>query len=359
MRKRLFALLLAVALLGAACNNDEPQTTSAASPSPSPSPSPEPEPVRCPLTGVEAPEGLDINRPALAFKIDNHPRARPPAGLEAADIVYEELVEGGLTRFLGVNHCRDADDLGPIRSARAVDPDIMVQYKPVLFAYSGASPNNLRKVRSTAGVIDLAHGSNGPAYSRRRGRPAPHNLFTSTEAIRSRPAAQGVNGPPETGLVFDPELAEDSNEPSPDAGSPSPGKSAPAEPEAAAAPGTKVSLSYSRSAAVSYTYDPATRLYLRAMGGQPHLAATGEQLSATNVVVMKVPVDRSGSSPEIATAGTGEAIVLRNGEAIRGEWRRPSLAHQITLVAAGKPIALAPGSTWINLVPNDRPATVE
>ncbi|MBW3590621.1 MAG: DUF3048 domain-containing protein [Actinobacteria bacterium] len=351
--------MLLIPLLGAACNNDEPQTTSAASPSPSPSPSPEPEPVRCPLTGVEAPEGLDVNRPALAFKIDNHPRAQPPAGLEAADIVYEELVEGGLTRFLGVNHCRDIEDLGPIRSARAVDPDILVQYSPALFAHSGASPNNLRKIGATAGIVDVSHGAAGPAFSRRRGRPAPHNLFTSTEALRSRPAAQGVNGPPETGLVFDPELGEDPDEPSPEADSPSPGASEPAEPEAAAAPGTKVSLSYSGAAAVSYTYDPATRLYLRAIGGQPHLAATGDQLSATNVVVMKVPVNRSGSSPEIATAGTGEAIVLRNGEAIRGEWVRPSLAHQITLVAGGKPIALAPGSTWINLLPNDRPATVE
>lgn len=354
MRKHLVCLLLLLALLGAACNDDQPQTTSAASPSPSPSP--EPEPVRCPLTGEAAPEGLDVNRPALAVKIDNHPRARPPAGLESADIVYEELVEGGLTRFLGIHHCRDAEDLGPVRSARAVDPDIMVQYEPVLFAYSGASPNNLNKVRSTAGVIDLAHGSNGPAYSRRRGRPAPHNLFTSTDLIRARPAAEGVNGPPETGLVFDPDLGDDPEEPP----SPAASESPQAAPEPPPAPGTTVSMSYSGAASVGYTYDAETRRYLRSIGGQPHLAASGEQLSAANVVVMKVPVDRSGSSPEIATAGTGEVIVVRNGESVQGQWTRPSLAHQTTLQdAAGEPITLAPGNTWINLLPNDRPVTVE
>ncbi|HEX2180590.1 MAG TPA: DUF3048 domain-containing protein, partial [Actinomycetota bacterium] len=143
MRTRILCLLLLVALVAAACGDDsEPQATRSPTPSESPPP---PEPIRCPLTGVEA-GAVDINRPALAVKIDNHPRARPQTGLETADIVYEELVEGGLTRFMGVYHCGDAGDLGPVRSARAVDPDILVQYAPVLFAYSGASPNNLNKI---------------------------------------------------------------------------------------------------------------------------------------------------------------------------------------------------------------------
>lgn len=315
--------------------------------------------MRCPLTGTELPAGVDLNRPALAVKIDNHPRARPPAGLESADIVYEELVEGGLTRFMGIYHCGDAEDLGPVRSAREVDPDILVQYEPALFAYSGASPNNLRKVRSTAGVVDLVHGSNGPAYSRRRGRPAPHNLFTSTGSIRARPAAQGVNGPPETGLEFDPDLNRD-RAPA-DKESPSPAATPLDGPAPAPAAGNKVTFSYSGGAPVTYTYDPSTGRYLRAVGGAPHLAATGEQLSAANVVVMKVEVSRSGSSPHIAVAGApGEAIVLRNGEAIHGEWIRRTFADQTVLVGDdGKPILLKPGPTWINLLPSDRPATVE
>ncbi|HEX2180049.1 MAG TPA: DUF3048 domain-containing protein [Actinomycetota bacterium] len=363
MRTRLLCLLLLVALVAAACGGDSEPQAARRSATPSESPSPPPEPVRCPLTGVEA-GAVDINRPAMAVKIDNHPRARPQAGLETADIVYEELVEGGLTRFMGIYHCGDAGDLGPVRSARAVDPDIMVQYAPVLFAYSGASPNNLNKVAATAGIVNLMHGSNGPAYSRRGGRSAPHNLFTSTEKIRARPAAQGVQGPPRTGIVFNPDLgaeASPSPSPSPTGGATaSPGAPAPPAPPPVAVPGNRISFAYSAAASVSYTYDPASRRYLRNQGGGPHNAASGTQLGGTNVVVMKVPVSRGGSSPEIAVTGSGEAVVLRNGEAIVGQWHRGTLGDQTTFVdAAGQPIEFAVGNTWINLLPNDQGWTLE
>lgn len=373
MKLRVPILLLATALLATACNRPVPAPTLSQRPSPSASPAPSPpppEPVRCPLNGLPPPPGLDINRPALAVKIDNHPRARPQAGLEGADIVYEELVEGGLTRFMAIFHCGDAGDLGPTRSARAVDPDLLTQYAPVLFGYSGASPNNLRKVASTPGIIDLQHGANPAAYSRRAGRPAPNNLFTSTPKLRSLPRAAGVVGPPKTGLMFDQALA--SAAPAPPAASAPPGApavpgpapaappGAPPAPAPAAPPGSKVSFAYSPASSVSYQYDPAGRRYLRFQAGAPHRAASGMQLSAVNVIVIKVPVDRTRSSPEIAVAGTGEATVLRSGQAVQGRWVRPSLADQMTLVdAAGQPIKLAPGNTWINLLPNDRPLTLQ
>lgn len=353
MKPRLI-LLLVVALLATACNRPTPAPTLSRRPSPPASPTPPPpppEPVRCPLTGLQPPPGLDINRPALAVKIDNHPRARPQAGLEGADIVYEELVEGGLTRFMGIFHCGDAGDLGPTRSARAVDPDLLVQYAPVLFAYSGASPNNLRKVASTPGIIDLKQGTNGAAYSRRAGRPAPNNLFTSTPKLRSLPRAAGVMGPPKTGLIFDQALAMPPPVP-PASGTPAPAPPGPA--------GNKVSFAYSPASSVSYQYDPASRRYLRFQAGAPHKAASGVQLGAVNVIVLKLPVDRTRSSPEIAVAGTGEATVLRGGQAVQGRWVRPSLGEQMTLVdGAGQPIKLAPGNTWINLLPNDRPLTLQ
>lgn len=352
MRPRLLVLLLLVGLFAAACRQPAPIPTKR---TPSPSPSPTPEPVLCPLTGLELPLGVDINRPAVGVKIDNHQAARPQTGLELADIVYEELVEGGITRFLAMFHCGDAADLGPTRSARAVDPDLLVQYAPVLFAYSGGSPNVLNKVAATAGVIDLKHGNNSSAYSRGHGRSAPHNLYTSTERIRSLPRAQGVIGPPKTGLVFDRSLA---TSPASPASPLSPPAGAPAQP---APVGNKVSFSYSGTgSAVSYAYDPAGQRYLRSFGGQPHNSASGAQLSAVNVVVLKVQVDRRGKSPEILVNGGGEATVLRLGQAIQGRWNRPALTDQTTLVdAAGQPIKLAPGNVWINLVPNDRPVTLE
>ncbi|HEX2258779.1 MAG TPA: DUF3048 domain-containing protein [Actinomycetota bacterium] len=356
MRRHLVVLLLLVGMLAAACRQEPTPVRRPRTPPPSPSPTP--EPVLCPLTGLEPPPGVDINRPAIGVKIDNHPMARPQTGLELADIVYEELVEGGITRFLAMFHCGDAADLGPTRSARAVDPDLLVQYAPALFAYSGGSPNVLAKVAGTAGVIDLKHGNNSSAYSRRRGRSAPHNLYTSTDRIRSLPLAAGVVGPPKTGLVFDRSLAASPASPVTPASPPSPPAGAPAQPAPA---GNKVSFSYSGAgSAVSYAYDAAGRRYLRSFAGQPHNSASGAQLSAVNVVVLKVQVDRRGKSPEILVNGGGEATVLRLGQAIQGSWNRPALTDQTKLVdAAGQPIKLAPGNVWINLVPNDRPVTVE
>jgi hypothetical protein len=298
---------------------------------------PPPPAISCPLTGVDA-GATDLTRPVHAVKIDNHPRARPQTGMQQADVVYEELVEGGLTRFLAVFHCQTAPRLGPIRSARLVDPDLLVLYSPVLFGYSGAAPQVLAKVRSTAGVINLVHGANGPAYQRSGGRRAPHNLYTSSDALLARPAAQGVKGPPRTGYTFDASLL---------AGPP------------AGPLGSGVDLIYSRASSVGYTYDGATQKYLRSQGGRPHIDESGAPLSATNVLVFKVPVQVVGGSPDIGVIGEGEATVLRGGQAVQGRWRRPSLGDQFTLVdASGQPINLAPGNIWINLVPAGMAVTV-
>jgi hypothetical protein len=307
-----------------------------ASPS-APGPPATPPPIVCPLTGVDA-GGADITRPVHAVKIDNHPRARPQVGMPLADVVYEELVEGGMTRFLVVLHCQNAPRLGPIRSARLVDPDLLVQYSPVLFGYSGAAPPVLSKVRSTPGVVNLVHGANGPAYHRAGGRPAPHNLYTSSDALLARPAAHGVKGSPRTGYIFDPALL---------AGPP-------------ALSGSSVDLSYSPGSSVSYTYDAASKKYLRSQSGRPHTDESGAQLSATNVLVFKVPIQMLGGSPHVGVTGEGEATVLRGGQAVQGRWRRPALSDQFTLVdASGQPIKLAPGNIWINLVPSGRAVTVK
>jgi DUF3048 family protein len=354
VQKRLICLCLLLALAAAACGDEflDPSRRKA-SPAASPEPEPPPPPILCPLTGLEA-GTTDITKPVHAVKIDNHPRSRPQAGMLQAEVVYEELVEGGLTRFLVVFHCNNAPRLGPIRSARLVDPDLLVLYAPVLFGYSGAAPQVLSKVRSTAGVINLEHGANGAAYQRVRGRPAPHNLYTSSDALLALPASQGVKGPPRTGYEFDQSLLAEPPLPSPLA---SPDPAAPPPP---APLGFGVDLSYSGGSSVSYTYDPATKKYLRSQGGSPHNDESGAQLSATNVLVFKVPVQVVGGSAHITVTGESDATVLRGGQAVQGKWRRPSLGDQFTLVdASGQPIKLAPGNIWINLVPSDRPVTVK
>jgi hypothetical protein len=317
-------------------------------------------PVTCPLTGQQRPADFPISRPTVAIKIENSTVSRPQAGLEKADIVYEELAEGGITRFLALFHCSDASRVGPVRSARLVDPDILLEYAPVLFGYAGANQVVLNKVTSTSGVVDLRDGIRPKAYERVKGRKRPHNLFTSTNKLRDLSTVQGA---PVVALTFRP---VPSPAPSPRSASPSPG-TAPAPPAAPGArPATSTSFSFGGET-VRYAYDGATSTYLRFHGQTPHQAEGGRQLGAVNVVVLKVKVtpgtirDAAGNvSPEIAVVGEGEATVLSQGLAVTGRWRRPSLSDDTRLVdAAGNPILLQPGNTWIHLVPEQRPVTVQ
>lgn len=377
---RCACLVLILALAATACGDSQEQLSARASPTPTPSPSPtpEPEPTPCPLTGSPASEDVDLDRPVLAVKIDNAPPARPQAGLQAADVVYEELVEGGITRFLALFHCRDAERVGPVRSARMVDPQLLQQYAPVLFAYSGANDTVLERVAASRGLIDLQHGKLGSAYSRASGRSAPHDLFTSTEAIRAAEDARGVEGSARSGFVFDEELVEEVGSGVEGAGwsvTPSAPRSPQATPSAGASPevassgeGRAVSFSYAGGGVeVSYTYDAASGAYRRSLGGNPHNGADGEPLSAVNVLVFKVEVTpglvisaAGARSPEIEVTGEGEAVILRAGQAVRGRWRRSTPAGQFEVVdSGGEPVRLAPGNVWINLLPSDRPVTVE
>lgn len=351
MRIRTLCLLLLVVLF-AACGGDD---TSGGGGDDTPA-AQEEEPTLCPLTGVEAAEGVNVDRPALAVKIDNAPPARPQAGLDAADIVYEEISEGGLTRFLTVFHCNDSGDVGPVRSARTVDPDILQEFGSALFGFSGANSQVLDKISEADFVGDLKHGSSGGAYARAADRKAPYNLMTSTEKLRSEDAASDVEGAPKTGLKFNADVL---NAPAPAASGTAPSPAAPA--------GNTVSFSYSNSNIVKYTYDRGSKTYLRSHGDTPHNLANGKQVSAVNVVIQKVKIvpgtvkDASGSPTQDTTViGSGEATVLRGGTAITGKWSRASLTDNTAFTdAAGAAIEFAPGSTFIHLVPQERPVTVQ
>jgi DUF3048 family protein len=354
-----WAAISALALALAACGGGNKAQPSRPNPQSS---APAAAPRLCPLTGTPASSGVDVGRPALAVKLDNAPEARPQAGIEAADVVYEELAEGGITRFMAIFQCNDAARLGPVRSARLVDPDILVQYQPVLFSYSGGNGPVLAKVRSTQGIVDLEHGTHGSAYQRVSGRAAPHNLFTSTDKLRA--FAKDVKGPPRTGFVFEAPGASGAS-----GSSPSAAPSAPGSPGAAggAGPGAAVTFAFAGAPDHRYTYDAGSGSYLRFQGlNTAFKAESGAQVKASNVVVMKVRVVQSSLkaaagnfSPDISIVGSGDVIVLRRGVSVKGRWSRPSPGDQTKLVdASGKPIALTPGNTWIHLVPESQAVTI-
>jgi hypothetical protein len=318
-------------------------------------------PPRAPLTGVLL--AADPGRPALAVKIENAKPARPQSGLEFADVVYEELVEGGITRFIGVFHSQEASTLGPVRSARMVDPDILMEYH-AQFAYSGGS-TAVRSYVDKSGLVILSHTKAAGAYHRVKTRRAPHNLYSSTEELWA--AGGGGNDPPQV-FSFSETRPRPLPAPSP---SSSPGPSA--SPSPYVAPGASVTIPFSGAQTSVFRYDPASDRYLRFQGSgygkrmrlEPHTMAEGAQIAPRNVLLMFVQVavgshrDAVGNySPEISVVGTGRTLLFRNGILVPGRWSRGSLGARTKFAdSSGHALRLAPGQTWVELVPVGTEAT--
>ena len=335
-------LVLATAVVTTACSHKAAKPAAAPkSPSPtasaSPPPPPPPPPPACPLTGVV---GTSVpNRPALAIKIENSPDARPQVGLDAADVIYEEPVEGGITRFIVEYQCKDAPRVEPVRSIRQADPYLVNQSGKSLFGNASGSPPSLEALAAAvkAGwLVDVGYGTGG-GYLRDSGRPAPHNLYTSTSAIYARPDAQGL---PKATPIFQYSAA------------PAPG-----------GPGATIHAGFSPYSDVYWRWSAAANQYQRYYGTAPANGANGAIMSSTNVIVMSVPVvmswwieDPSGShQPVPQLLGTGAALVCRAGTCVSGNWWRPGEGlGQVTYFndAAGHQIPLVPGNTWVELVPS-------
>jgi hypothetical protein len=337
------AVVCALALAVAACSSGakgaldgHPGEVAAAAAKPSPSP-----PTLAPLTGLPLSDPSLATRPALAVKIDNHPDARPQSGLDRADIVYEELVEGNITRFVAVFQSRDAAEVGPVRSARWEDPDILRQYGTPILAYSGAANAVLRKLRGSRLVrmIDLG----GPPFHRVSFKYAPHNLYTSTQELYAAAHGRGTRAP---------RIFQFGDLPAPPAATPWPRT-------------TYASVPMSADYVSKWRYDAASMTYLRSQGSVPQKTRAGAQLAFRNVLLMFVPtrlasgIEATGTySPLITLSGHGVAVLLRDGVRIPGSWRRPSLDAVTALSdTAGRPLAFAPGTTWVELVPVGEPVT--
>jgi Protein of unknown function (DUF3048) N-terminal domain/Protein of unknown function (DUF3048) C-terminal domain len=294
----------------------------------------------CPLTGVEAEDESLLDRRVLAVKIENSPEARPQIGLAEADIVYEQEAEGGISRFLVLYHCNDAERIGPIRSARPVDPAVLQQYGEPLFVHAGSAGQVPRLVEA-AGIEEINCNFEEETCPRDESREAPHDVFTSTDALRDFNGDDGEA----PGSIF--QFAQD-------------------EPQNARR-GRQVQLVFSPVAEVVWKYRNNQGEYLRFHGEEPHLTEDGEQITAANVVVMLVEreltsgVDVAGNRvPNFGVVGSGDLLVFRNGRLIEGTWERESEEEPTQLLdAQGEEIALAPGRTWIELFPTDAPAPPE
>ena len=294
-------------------------------------------PPTCALTAAPTHDGeATPPRPLLAVKVENTTFAYPLAGLDRADMVYEEVVEGGITRFVALFHCRDADRIGPVRSARTTDPKILDQFQQQpLLGYSGGAPKVVKAlVESDIGQITEA--SMPQAFERDDARDAPHNLFTSTAPLWK--AGEGLveqPGAPRAVFQFDEDLPD------------------------GARPARSVSIVFSTLSDTGWAWDAGQ--WVRQQDGEPFELENGAAVAAANVVIQRVEVstdtivDASGShSPIVTMTGTGKAMVLRNGKVIYGTWERAT-ENDLTVfrTKGGEEIALTPGVTWVELVPTD------
>ena len=308
-------------------------TTLSPTPTPTPSPSPSPSPIvlLSPLTGLPEP----TPKPVLVVKLDNTRNAQPHAGLGSADVVYIEEVEWGLTRIAAVFSAAIPNRIGPVRSARITDIDLLAQYGSPAFAFSGAQ-QKLWPMLEAASFEDVSANKGGEGYSRDSNRRAPYNYFADGNVMLERGPKAAVST--DIGFLF----AE---------AAPLGGR-----------PATKVTAEWPYSSA-RFIYDPITGRYNVRLNGAP---AKGEEIEgsqqASTVVIQYVQQtdsgfqDQSGGRTPLAkTVGTGKALVLRDGQVWDVVWNRPSEELGTTFALAdGTPLPFKPGQTWIALLDRDR-----
>jgi hypothetical protein len=283
-----------------------------------------------PFTG----EPIGRLRPELIFKIDNVAQARPPTGLRQADIVYLLPVEGGLSRIFAVFSSHVPPVVGPVRSSRAEDLQLLRQFGRPAFAFSGAQPNLLPVVEH-ARIVNLYAGIVG-GYYRDNSRIAPYNLYARTKVLLSE--ARGASRARNIGFKFG---------------------QAPAD----GVPTKSYSVSYP-AAAFTFRWSSSQHRWLSWMDGKPAVAAGGGQLGGRTVVIQSVVVGAShfrelGIKPPYANTvdpahrgadGSGLAVVLRDGRAYHVHWSRPRADGGTSFTLPdGAPMRFARGQVWVVL----------
>ena len=304
------------------------------SPSPSPSVSVEPAPPLpqfdlAPLRGTSVAAG-SLAHASIAAKIDNHPDARPQVGLERTDIVFEELVEGGLTRYIAIWQSDIPELLGPVRSIRPMDPEIISAFGGIV-AYSGGQERFVNLMRQTP-VYNAIHGQADTASTFYRGGQAraPHNVIVKAKELLAQHTDLAA---PTQQFNFAASL---------------PLASAPLD----GTPQRVISYRFSTSMGGSWTWDAASSRYLREQGRGPDLDTNRAQLAATNVVVLRVGVTNGLGVPKTELIGSGEAWVSTGGSTVHGSWSKASAESPIRLIGdTGFTIRLVAGNTWIEMVP--------
>ena len=342
MTKRPIAVLALRAVLGGGCSGGDDEAKEPAGDRQSKATTTTAPPVvPAPLTGRPVDSDL-ARRPVVSVKVDNSPQGRPQSGLDAADVVFEEKVEGGVTRFISVFHSRDTDLVGPIRSLRTTDPPVVSALGGV-FVFSGGAAIAQRRLDG-APVKAVSEDKSRDPFTYPKGKRRPFATYAATSRLRQE-APDDARTPPAL-FAF---LAEGE-----------------AFAPAGAAPAVKATVSFGQRTSAAFDFDAASGTWLRSTNGTPHVMADGARLAFNNVIIQYVnytPVgynDSSGSAvDEAAVVGSGEAVVLVAGKQVRGRWSKASPTGVTTFAdAAGAPLKLAVGTTLVALAPTGAPTTI-
>lgn len=294
------------------------------------------------LTGQEVkPEVLD--RRPIAVMVENYWEARPQSGLDKADVVYEILAEGGITRFLAIYQQNDASEIGPVRSARPYFIQRVLEYDP-MYAHVGGTPQALNDIKNF-NIPDLNEMFIGSAvFSRSAARKAPHNTYTSTEKMRAYAREKGYEKKVDVpGFSFLKAGQENKN----------------------GSVANKININYpSRENKVIYEYNPATKLYSRSHATGIHKdKVTDKQLTAQNIIIQYLSyrvIDPKGGYLAMNMIGQGKALLITKGQVYIGQWSKNSDQDKTYYTdSEGNELKLNPGQTWIEVVPSELPVNIQ
>jgi len=286
-----------------------------------------------PLTGVGGlPQG-----PVIAVKMDDTPGGRPSKGVDKADVIYIEEVEGGLSRMVAI-FASAKPIVRAVRSIRSSDMELLGQYGRIIVVASGGKLSSLKDLdRST--LHSTINDRRQVGFVRDSSRPAPYNLVADLAKVSKAIKADGVRNVGFTWAVADPRLATA---------------------KSAVTVSTRVGTTR-----VGFVWDPKLASYVRTLGGRRILTASGAPVAKPNVLVQFCEIKADRSDVDVnrvptmftKTVGAGKVVLFRSGKRIVGRWSRPSIAAPTTFTdAAGKPLLFAPGGTFVALVRPGTPA---
>jgi hypothetical protein len=289
-----------------------------------PGPTPREKWADCPFTSGK----YDPVNTLVAVVVENSSKARPQSGLAEADIVYEVLAEGGITRFLALFHCSSCKVIGPVRSTRPYFAVIAREWGAPL-AHCGGDPKDIVPIREL-GLVDVDELRDGRGFWRDLSRQMPHNLYVSANNVRSR--AREVSAGSSVSPVAGPPWGFG---------------------DWAAVPAKRLDVRYGPKYLVSYAY--AERGYTRHINGEPHRdRETGKPIVVSNVLVQftNSRVAYPDGGLEIELVGGGKAALLTGGRFEEGTWEKRSPSEPTVFrTKDGEPARCAPGRTWIQVVP--------